>query len=353
VNLSDFDTHKNIPATVQSAIQHSVPATLQVNASPGLSVTIQSDAQATIRAGYQELNGLLKGNVYHNEPMSRHTSYRIGGPVGLYLECASLRDLSSSFEVLRRYGIPWAVLGKGSNILVADQGWPGAILTFTGQFRKFNFPDRDSENNLVVAGSGVMLSSLVQAAFKGGFSGFEFAVGIPGTLGGALAMNAGTSKEWIGQIVHALTVYRPDHGLRRIARNQLEWGYRTSSLLLEDIIVEAELQVTPGHIGQIRAKMEASLSRRKRTQPLTKPSAGSVFKNPPGEHAAQLIENVGLKGFSIGAAEVSSVHANFIVNNGSATAADVLAIILEIEHRVKDSYGLELQTEIRFIGFDA
>ena len=308
---------------------------------------------------YSELRGRLDGTVYLDEPMTRHTTYHIGGPVALYVECASVHDLSVCFEVLAANRLPWTIVGKGSNLLVNDAGWRGAVLTLTGQFKEILAPSLQEEQvketcerQRIVAGGGVILSNLVQTAFKSGFSGFEFAVGIPGTLGGALAMNAGTASQGIGSIVSNLTVYRPGLGLMRIQGNELPWEYRASGLPPKDIIVECELLAVPGHLTQIRAKMEASLNRRKETQPLTQPSAGSVFKNPPGDSAGKMIDSLGLKGYRVGGAEVSPVHANFIVNNGSATASDVLAIIIEVRRRVKDVYGTELKTEIRFIGFE-
>lgn len=311
---------------------------------------------------FSDLKGRLGGSVYLDEPMNRHTTYHIGGPVALYVECASVHDLGVCFEVLGREQLPWAIIGKGSNLLVNDKGWRGAIVTLTGQFREIITPQspdghdegavRGQEQLSIVAGGGVILSNLVQTAFKHGYSGFEFAVGIPGTLGGALAMNAGTATEGIGSIVNKLTVYRPGVGLMRIHGHELPWNYRSSGLPRGDIIVEGELRIKPGQTSTIRARMEASLNKRKATQPLTKPSAGSVFRNPPGESAGRMIEDLGLKGYRVGDAEVSPVHANFIVNNGSATARDVLAIIMEVRRRVKDEYGTELQTEIRFIGFE-
>ncbi|MDR1089263.1 MAG: UDP-N-acetylmuramate dehydrogenase [Coriobacteriales bacterium] len=316
---------------------------------------------------YRELKGRLDGTVYLDEPMNRHTSYHLGGPVALYVECASVHDLGVCFEVLSAEQLPWAIVGKGSNLLVSDAGWHGAVLTLIGQFKEIVAPPLPAEHALeqdgpgaaqapgqqsIVAGAGVILNTLVQTAFKHGYSGFEFAVGIPGTLGGALAMNAGTASEGIGTIVSKLTVYRPGVGLLRIPQSELAWNYRTSGIAPGDIIVESELTTEPGHTVQIRAKMEASLNRRKATQPLTKPSAGSVFRNPPGASVGKMIEDLGLKGYRRGGAEVSPVHANFIVNNGSATAGDVLAIIMEVRRRVKDEYGTELQTEIRFIGFE-
>ena len=336
---------------------------------------------------YSELRGSLDGSVYLDEPMNRHTTYHIGGPVSLFVECASIHDLHVCFEVAAMEKMPWTIIGKGSNLLVSDKGWHGMVLTLAGQFREILTPtlplaqqlegignaghtwsdestlrDEDAESaestehmparqNMLVGG-GVVLANLVQTAFKHGFSGFEFAVGIPGTVGGALAMNAGTATEGIGSIVSKLTVYRPQVGLVRILGSELPWDYRASGIPKGDIIVEAELKTKPGNVVHIQAKMEAALNLRKAAQPLTKPSAGSVFRNPPGDSAGRMIDDLGLKGYRVGGAEISAKHANFIVNNGSATAADVLAIIMEVRRRVKDEYGAELQTEIRFIGFE-
>ncbi|MCL2807292.1 MAG: UDP-N-acetylmuramate dehydrogenase [Coriobacteriia bacterium] len=309
---------------------------------------------------YSELRGSLDGNVYLDEPMNRHTSFHIGGPVSLYVECASVRDLHTCLKVITAEQMPWVVIGKGSNLLVSDEGWRGMVLTLAGQFREIIIPTLADEqpgegalcSQSMVVGAGVILANLVQTAFKHGFSGFEFAVGIPGSLGGALAMNAGTATEGIGSIVSKLTVYRPQVGLMRVLGSDLPWSYRSSGISPGDIIVEAELLTKPGNISQIQAKMEAALGRRKATQPLTKPSAGSVFRNPPDTSVGRMIEHLGLKGYRVGGAEVSLKHANFIVNNGSATAADVLAIIREVSRRVKDEYGTKLQTEIRFVGFE-
>lgn len=305
---------------------------------------------------YSELKGSLDGTVFLDEPMNRHTSFHIGGPVSLYVECASVHDLHVCLEVAAVEQMPWTVIGKGSNLLVHDKGWRGMVLTLVGQFKEIASPAslEDEENNhqSLIAGGGVILANVVQTAFKHGFSGFEFAVGIPGTLGGAVAMNAGTATEGMGSVVSKLVVYRPRVGLMRILGNELPWNYRSSGIAPGDIIVEACLTAKPGNKTQIQAKMEASLNRRKATQPLTKPSAGSVFRNPSGAPVGLMIEELGLKGYRVGGAEVSQKHANFIINNGFATAADVLAIITEIRRRVKDNYGTELQTEIRAIGFE-
>ena len=301
---------------------------------------------------YCELQGTLDGSIYCDEPMARHTSYRIGGPVDLFIECATIRDLNITLATLGAYQIPWSVIGKGSNLLVSDEGFRGAAIRLGAEFKGFSLPDTANDQRSIIAGGGVVLSNLVQAAFKNGLSGFEFAVGIPGTLGGALFMNAGSIHEWIGNIVDSLTILRPGEGLVRYKGSDLPWRYRTSGVAPGEIILESELRVVPGNIGLIRARMEGSLNRRKKTQPLTKPNAGSIFRNPEGDFAGRMIDALGLKGHTIGGAQVSELHANFIINTGTATAADVIAIIKYIRQRVKDEYGTDLQLEIRFIGFD-
>jgi UDP-N-acetylmuramate dehydrogenase len=300
---------------------------------------------------YCDLEGAIKGTVSYSEPMARHTSYRIGGPVSLYVECASVSDISRCLAVFTEHQLSWCVAGKGSNLLVSDEGFDGAIITLGSEFKYFSFPDESEGENLLVAGAGVILSSLVQSAFKSGYSGLEFAVGIPGTLGGALFMNAGSATEWMSGVVEFVTVLRPGEGLVRYEACELPWAYRQGGVPLGEIIVEGGIRVKKGHLGQIRAKMEASLKKRRKTQPLTVPNAGSVFRNPPGSSAARLIDSLGLKGYTVGGASVSELHANFIVNDGTATAADVIAIIMYIRERVEESYGQKLQPEIRFIGF--
>jgi UDP-N-acetylmuramate dehydrogenase len=328
---------------------------------------------------YQELQGALDGNIKLDEPMRRHTSWRIGGPAALYIECESLGDINLVIATVKAANLPWAVIGKGSNLLVADEGFDGAVLVLGSQFKRYSFPETDAgegkanddtddtpasnaaanpthqaTSSLVCAGAGVALQNLVQEAFKRGLSGFEFAVGIPGTLGGALFMNAGSADTWIGSIVDTVTVLAPGVGLAQYRASDLKWAYRSAGIPASDIIVEATLRTAPGHTGQIRARMEGILARRKRVQPLSLPSAGSVFRNPSeGPTAGQLIDLCGFKGYQVGGAQVSEKHANFIVNAGNATARDVLDIIMHVRQRVKEDYGQQLQPEVRFLGFAA
>ena len=288
------------------------------------------------------------GDVYPGEPLSRHTTYRIGGPARFYVQAGSVRALTRLVEACEQTDVPWVVIGRGSNLLVADEGYPGVAVSLGRDFRTSRF---DADANRFCAGAGVLLSSVVQDAFHRSLAGLEFAVGTPGTIGGALRMNAGSRDEWLGARVASVTTYAPETGLVRRAGAEIAWGYRTSSFAPHDVLVECELAVEPADPFFIRGKMEASLARRKKTQPLTEPSCGSVFKTPEGASAGALIEQAGLKGARHGGAQVSEVHANFIVNTGGATAADVCALIELIRTKVLEAHGVELSPEVRFLGF--
>ena len=294
---------------------------------------------------YQRLAAELTGPVRRAEPLARHTTYRIGGPAALFVECATVADLSTATAILAAENIEWTVLGKGSNVLASDEGYTGAVIVLGRDFKRHSV-----DGDHLRTGAGVILAAVVQDAFKLGLSGLEFAVGVPGTVGGALAMNAGSRDEWIGSIVESVTVFKPGVGLVGVRGPEIAWEYRRSDLPARGIIVEAVLRVTESDQVGIRRSMEASLRRRKRSQPLNMPSAGSVFVNPDGDSAGRLIEKAGLKGTKVGGAMVSEVHANFIVNAGGARAADVVALVRLIRETVKDANGIELRPEIRFLG---
>ncbi|HEY5541229.1 MAG TPA: UDP-N-acetylmuramate dehydrogenase [Coriobacteriia bacterium] len=298
-----------------------------------------------VAEAYERLRTELTGPVRRGEPLARHTTYHIGGPAALFVECATVADLAAATCILAEEEIEWTVLGKGSNVLASDAGYSGAVLTLGRDFKRHVIDD-----DHLRSGAGVILAAVVQDAFKVGLSGLEFAVGIPGTVGGALAMNAGSRDEWIGSIVESVTLFAPGRGLVAVRGPEIVWEYRRSDLPSRGIIVEAVLRVTESDEVGIRRAMEANLRRRKRTQPLNMPSAGSVFVNPQGDSAGRLIEAAGLKRARVGGAMVSDVHANFIVNAGGATAADVVALVRLIRETVKDANGIELRPEIRFLG---
>lgn len=289
------------------------------------------------------------GEIRLDEPLSKHTSYRIGGPARAYILVNSPAALSAALAACKADECPWVVVGKGSNLLVSDAGFKGAVIVLAGELRNWKF---DEENARVVVGAGTTLSRLVQEVFHRGYSGMEFAVGTPGSVGGAVRMNAGTKDDWIGSRVVSVTTFAPDQGLKRYAPSDIEWAYRSTSFAPDEIIVEVELQLTPALSGNIHDKMRTLLERRKASQPLEYPSCGSVFKNPEGVSAGALIDEVGLKGSMCGGAQISEKHANFIVNKNKACASDVLALIKRAQEKVKEHYGIELQPEVKFLGFE-
>lgn len=291
------------------------------------------------------LKRALSGEVRRLEPMARHTTFRIGGPADLFVRCDTLADIVECLRILEGNGVQWFVVGRGSNLLVADAGYRGAVIALGREFKKRSVADAT-----ITAGGACVLGYLVQDAFAEGLGGLEFAVGIPGTLGGAIAMNAGTRDRWMDSVVESVTAYVPERGLVRLRRDEIEWGYRTVGLPSGAIVVEAVVRLELADRARIRTQMEASLKRRRASQPLGLPSAGSVFKNPPGDSAGRLIEAAGLKGVRLGGARISEVHANFIVNEGRATAADVLRLVRKVQMTVRDTYGIELQPEITLLG---
>ncbi len=286
-------------------------------------------------------------DVYPNEPMSRHTMYRIGGKCKYYIQVASIGALRQLLCACEEAAIPWMVVGRGSNLLVSDAGFNGVIITLGRDFRTHRF---DEKKNEFYVGAGVAFSAVVQDAFHKCLSGLEFGVGVPGTIGGAIRMNAGTRDAGIGNSIVSVTTFSPTEGLVREEGNKIEWGYRSTSFPDNAVIVECEIAVKPADPYMLRAKMEASHTRRKQTQPLTQPSCGSVFKNPEGQSAGRLIQSVGLKGKCIGGAQISQKHANFIVNVNNASANDVLSLMKLAKSKVFEEYGIELKPEVRLIG---
>ncbi len=299
----------------------------------------------SLAAAYSRLARNVSGEVRRNEPMAKHTSFRIGGPADVYVVCETTADVAETLAVLTEEHVPYTTLGKGTNLLVSDEGYRGAVVVLGKQFKKHL-----RDGNRLEAGAACILAYVVQDALAQGLGGMEFAVGIPGTVGGALAMNAGSREQWIGAMTESVTLFVPGDGLVRVRGDEIRWAYRTSGLRERGVILESVLRLSPADPVQIRSEMEASLSRRRQTQPIGVASAGSVFVNPEGDSAGRLIESAGLKGMRLGGACVSNVHANFIVNDGGATAADVLGLVGKIQMTVKDTYGIDLKPEIRFLG---
>jgi UDP-N-acetylmuramate dehydrogenase len=299
----------------------------------------------TLEKAATRLRGSVSGEVRLGEPMSRHTTFRVGGPASVYAVLETVSDVTAATSILRDECVPFVILGKGSNVLVADAGYEGAVLVLGKEFKQHRYQD-----DVLKAGAATVLGVLVQDAFHLGLAGLSWAVGIPGTLGGALAMNAGTRHGWISQVVDSVTIYVPGEGLVLVRGHAVSWSYRTSDLARRGIILEATLSVSEGDRTRIRAEMERYLKERKSSQPLGQASAGSVFLNPEGGSAGKLIESAGCKGMYVGGAAVSEIHANFIVNVGGATASDLVTLIENVRTAVKEAHGVELRPEIRFLG---
>lgn len=286
--------------------------------------------------------------LLQNEPMSRHTTFRIGGEADRFLTVENRAQLTALLGVLRQKSIPWLLLGNGSNLLVSDKGFRGAVLALGGEFAKLQLlPD----GKTVRAGAGVMLASLCAFARDRSLTGLEFAWGIPGSVGGAAYMNAGAYGGEMKDVVKAVTHLTPGGELVTLPREALELSYRHSRYTGgKDIILSVDYGLEPGDPAEIAGKMEELMGRRKEKQPYDMPSAGSVFKRPANGFAAAMIEECGLKGKQIGGAQVSPKHAGFIVNTGGATCKDVLELIGLIQKTVEERTGTRLECEVRMTG---
>ena len=294
------------------------------------------------------VDAAFDGEVLVNEPMGKHTTYRIGGPASFYVRVDSLGCLSKLVRTCLQNEMPYFIAGRGSNLLVSDDGFDGVVITLGRDFRNHEVRE---DAPVIVAGAGILLSSVVQDALRHSLAGMEFAVGTPGSLGGALKMNAGSADDWIGSRVRSVTSLAPDGSLVKRMGTDVSWGYRRTSFPLGEAILECELVLQEGDPFFIQGKMEGNLARRKKTQPLSEPSCGSVFRNPEGHSAAKMIDEAGLKGTQIGGAQISPKHANFIVNTGGAKASDVVGLIELAKDKVEQEYGIELTPEVRFLGF--
>jgi UDP-N-acetylmuramate dehydrogenase len=279
-------------------------------------------------------------------PLAPITSFRLGGPAALYLEVESDDDLAGAAEAVARAGVPWTVIGKGSNLLVSDAGFPGLVLRLGKRFRW-----AAREGSTLRAGGSMPLPALAGVALSHGLAGLEFAVAIPATLGGAVRMNAGAHHGSMDGVLDWLDLFSmADGSRRRLPAANAGFSYRRSKLPEGSVVVGATLVLAPGDPKEIRAEMEAARAWRRETQPLAEPNCGSVFKNPEGDHAAHLVEAAGGKELGVGGAHVSAKHANFIVAGPGATAADVLRLIELIRERVRERFGVSLEREVQLVG---
>ena len=293
------------------------------------------------------LRALAPDRVRENEPMSRHTTFRVGGPAELMFFPASAEELQTALSAAKGAGAEVHLVGNGSNLLVRDGGLRGLTIALGEPFSEVRV-----EGCAVVAQAGAPLSRVAAAAQEAGLAGLEFASGIPGTLGGGCAMNAGAYGGELKDVLECARVLL-DSELRTLSRDELEMGYRTSRVLREGgIVLEARFALTPDDREAIAARMRDLNARRREKQPLNLPSAGSTFKRPEGHFAGALIEGCGLKGARVGGAQVSEKHAGFVVNTGGATASDILGLIEHVHDVVLRETGVELEPEVRIIGED-
>jgi len=291
-----------------------------------------------------QISSPVSGEIRHDEPMSLHTSWRVGGAAETFFKPADLEDLSRFLHQLEQQ-VPIFWFGLGSNLLVRDGGIPGVVIATAGIFSDL---DRLG-NQRVRAGASVPCTQLARQCIRWGFGPSEFFAGIPGTLGGALAMNAGAHGAETWERVRSVRTIDRAGVIHERGPDDFEVGYRSVKGPVDEWFVEATLGFDPEGEASMDT-LKAMLERRKATQPLGLPSCGSVFRNPPGDHAARLIEAAGLKGFSVGGAEVSEKHANFIINRDDASAADVESLIQHVRDTVARVYGVELIHEVRIVG---
>ena len=286
---------------------------------------------------------ILNCEARKDEPLSKHTTFKIGGTADTYVKVTSVSKLSTILKECEESDIDYMVIGNGSNILASDDGYRGVVIRLDGDFRKISLVD----DNTVYCGAGASLASLCKFALNNGLSGLEFAWGIPGTVGGAVFMNAGAYDGEMKNVVYSVNHITREGETGRIEKDGLNFGYRTSAYRNNKyIITGVTIKLTKANPDDIRAKMDDFLGRRSDKQPLDFPSAGSVFKRPEGAYAGALIQQCGLKGHSHGGAQVSEKHAGFIINRQNATANDVKNLIREVQTKVYDETGYNLECEL-------
>ncbi|SHH20150.1 UDP-N-acetylmuramate dehydrogenase [Caloranaerobacter azorensis DSM 13643] len=281
-----------------------------------------------------------------DEPMKNHTSFKIGGPADILFIPRNIEQISKVLTLCKELDIDYFIMGNGSNLLVSDKGIRGVVIKISE-----NLSDVRVEGNKIIAQSGILLSKLSRIALKHSLTGLEFASGIPGSLGGAITMNAGAYGGEMKDIVTLVRCIGGNGEIIEFTNEQMEFGYRSSIIdERELIVIEVEMELKKGNYEDIKSYMDELTQKRITKQPLNLPSAGSTFKRPKGYYAGKLIEDAGLKGLRFGDAQVSEKHSGFIVNLGNATCNDVLNLIKVIQKTVRDKFGVELKTEVKIIG---
>jgi UDP-N-acetylmuramate dehydrogenase len=303
--------------------------------------------------GWQEhLKKIVQGEVRFNEPLRKYTSIQIGGPADALIFPAHIEDLKNIVQFAQEKRVPWMILGLGSNVLVKEGGVQGIVFRLHKTLQQFKKIDETESEVLLQAEAGVPLPKLVEMCRQQGWSGMEGLYGIPGTIGGTLVMNAGTREVEMKDPLVEIQVLRPDGTMHTYPKNKLKYEYRSLGIPSKEIILSGKFRLKKSDPAQVQAKTLTCQKRRQETQPLDYPNIGSVFKNPQKGFAAQMIEELGLKGVRVGGARISTKHANFIINENGATARDVLILIGLIKDKVKETLQVRLELEVKLVGED-
>ena len=296
---------------------------------------------------YDKLNNVIaKDSILIDEPMSRHTTFRVGGPADFFVTPKAKEEVRDVICICKEAGMPYYIIGNGSNLLVSDAGYRGVIVQIYKEMNEVKV-----EGDLVKAQAGALLSGIAAKALGAELSGFEFASGIPGTIGGACVMNAGAYGGEMKDVLESVTVLTGEGKIIELGRNELELGYRTSVIAKKGyIVLGAVLKLERGDGEKIKTYMDELKEKRVTKQPLEYPSAGSTFKRPEGYFAGKLIEDAGLRGFQVGGAQVSEKHCGFVINRDHATAADIMELMRQVQIRVKENSGVDMEPEVKRLG---
>lgn len=287
-----------------------------------------------------------KDKILCGEPMKEHTTFRIGGPADYFVIPTEVEEIQKVVQLCQECQVPYYIVGNGSNLLVADKGFRGVVIQIYKGMNQLTI-----EGNQIIAQAGCSLSQIAVEAWKAELTGFEFAAGIPGTLGGAVRMNAGAYGGEMKDVLESVEILTSDGKIQWLTNEEMKFGYRSSVVEEKDgIVLRAVIRLTKGKCSEIKAVMDDLRERRVSKQPLEYPSAGSTFKRPEGYFAGKLIQDAGLKGFCVGGACVSEKHSGFVINTGNATAADVIELMNRVNEIVTDKFGVSLEPEVRCMG---
>jgi len=297
-------------------------------------------------SSYQQLSALLPaGCVRENVTLAPYTTMRTGGPAALFAEPRNAQQLAHVHQWAQEKGLSLLILGNGSNLLIADSGFDGLVIHLGRALSEVSV-----FANTLTTQAGASLAAAARAAAQASLTGLEFAAGIPGSIGGAVCMNAGAYGGEIAQVIVSARVLTPE-GVRMVSRDELSLGYRSSAVMQNGwVVLEATFELAPGNPDEIKATMADLAARRREKQPLQYPSCGSFFKRPVGYYAGALIEQAGLKGYRVGDAQVSEMHAGFVINRGHATSSEIYRLMQEVQRRVQAQFGVTLEPEVRLIG---